>query len=133
MAHFLFDPPPEDLNIVANLPAEMFALGAACNALHDNLADNMAMCMEPFIEYCNMREWDQGCRTELSRCGDSITSWHSLATMGMILTEMVVLPFAILTRGTFVLIRVNLANNASEMKGLSGVMKMCVNSAPMIV
>ena len=61
---------------MANLPAEIFALGAACNALHDNLADNMAMCMELSVEDCNTREWDQGCRTELSRCGDSITSWH---------------------------------------------------------
>ncbi|KAL7543914.1 hypothetical protein ACHAXR_013362 [Thalassiosira sp. AJA248-18] len=76
LAHFLMDAPPDDLDIVANLPAELEALRTACNAVHANLAEDISTCMGPSIDFCNVNEWDQGCRKELSSCGDGIVSWH---------------------------------------------------------
>lgn len=53
---------------------EMQNMKQQCNALHSNLGDNIAACIEPSIKHCNKNEWDMGCRA-LGACGDSFVSW----------------------------------------------------------
>ena len=76
LANFLMDPPPDDLDILANLSPELQVLREQCNTVQANLADNINVCMKPSIDFCNTNEWDQGCHTDLSTCGDGIVTYH---------------------------------------------------------